>query len=88
MSQNYNLNSSFGFNVSSRNAQGSQAHKLSIGANAHDILGTSFDKSESIEKVFNGDVEKEIGMYSRQAMIVGMSLKAVDNNIRRFDFKI
>ena len=28
------------------------------------------------ENVFNGDVEREIGMYSRQAMIVGMNLKA------------
>ena len=37
---------------------------------------------------FNGKVAKEIGMYSRQAMIVGMNLKASDKNIRNFDMNI
>ena len=40
------------------------------------------------EDVFNGNVEKEIGMYSRKAMIVGMNLKASDKNIRNFDMNI
>jgi Ca2+-transporting ATPase len=39
------------------------------------------------ENVFNGDVEREIGMYSRQAMIVGMNLKAAEER-RRFDMNI
>jgi len=87
MAQNYNINSSFGFNVMPRNAGAS-------GQNAEaDLFETAsvqesnnfFDK---YEKVFNGDVENEINLYYRQMMIVGMNLKASDNTIRSFDMKI
>ncbi len=87
MGQNYNLNSSFGFNImpgaknaSAKGALGSEASK--------NAFGSVFNFVDKYENVFNGDVEKEINMYSRQAMFVGMNLKAGDNNIRRFDVNI
>ena len=39
------------------------------------------------EDVFNGKVEREINMYSRQAMIVGMNLRAGETK-RSFDMNI
>ena len=88
MSQNYNLNSNFGLNVSTRgaktqNVQQSQTENKQ-NYNIFNSLGNYVDKYEN---VLNGDIEKEINMYSRQAMIVGMNLKASDT-VRRFDVNI
>lgn len=88
MAQNYNLNSSFGFNVTTRGANNAQNQKSVVNESSKNTFGSVFNYVEKYENVFNGDVEKEIGMYSRQAMIVGMNLKASDNTIRRFDMNI
>ena len=88
MAQNYNLNSSFGLNVTSGNAKApvqKQAEATNKDANLFDPVGNYVDKYEN---VFSGDVEKEINMYSRQMMIVGMSMKAADTTIRKFDMNI
>ena len=39
------------------------------------------------ENVFSGNVENQINMYSRQAMIIGMNLKAAEPK-RNFDVNI
>ena len=90
MAQNYHLNSNFGFNVTpqgvssqapNQQEQKEEAKKPTI----FDSVNSFFEKNEG---VFSGDVEKEINMYSRQAMIIGMNLKASDKNVRRFDMNI
>lgn len=89
MAQNYSLNSGFGLNVTHRGTQtpAKQAVETltSTVGGLFDSVGDYFSKNE---KVFNGDVEREINMYSRQMMIVGMNLKASDNTVRRFDMNI
>ena len=89
MGQNYNLNSNFGLNVSAHGAKSKsvqQNHEnLKKDFNIFNSLGNYVDKYEN---VLNGDIEKEINMYSRQAMIVGMNLKASDKTIRKFDVNI
>ena len=89
MSQNYNLNSNFGLNVTGGSAK-TQGQKPQIdlaqkAANLFDSMTSYVDKYEN---VLTGNVEQEINMYSRQMMIVGMNLKAADGNIRRFDMNI
>lgn len=89
MAQNYGLNSRFGFNVSPKSIQSpaqkiTEEFKSTVGG-LFDTVGDYFAKNE---KVFNGDVEREINMYSRQMMIVGMNLKASDTTVRRFDMTI
>ena len=91
MAQNYNLGSKFGFNVSQSQVgkQGSFApKKIDIGETVGNILDSMTNYVDKYEDVFNGKVAKDIGMYSRQAMIVGMNLKASDKNIRNFDMNI
>lgn len=90
MAENYSLNSKFGLNVSVNNANlntGKQAAK-----NIDEAVGSLFDNITNYvakyENVFDGTVEKEINMYSRQAMIVGMNLKAADNTKSDFDMNI
>ncbi len=87
MAENYNLNSSFGFNISTRNIK-NPAQKATPETAKSNSLNSIFNYVDKYENVFNGDVEKEIGMYSRQAMFVGMNLKASDGNIRKFDISI
>ena len=89
MAENYSLNSSFGFNVTSKGAKNQPAQQTST--NLSQSVGNLFDSMTSYvskyENVFNGDVEREINMYSRQAMIVGMNLKAGETK-RQFDVNI
>ena len=89
MAENYSLGSRFGFNISQQNV------KQTISQNSETLdksVGDLFDSMTSYvakyENVFNGEVAKEINMYSRQAMIVGMNLKASDENHRKFDMNI
>ena len=89
MSQNYNLNSNFGLNVTG-GASKAQSHKqdANLVQKAADLFDSMTGYVDKYENVFTGDVEKEINMYSRQMMIVGMNLKAADGNIRKFDMNI
>lgn len=91
MAQNYNLGSKFGFNVAQPN-KGAQQSSAPKHVDITQAVGGLFDSMTSYvdkyEDVFTGKVEKEIGMYSRQAMIVGMNLKASDKNVRNFDMNI
>ena len=90
MAENYNLGQNFGFNVSQQGTKSANAQKTQV--NIDKTVGDLFDSMTSYvakyENVFNGDVEKEINMYSRQAMIVGMNLKASDGNLRKFDLNM
>lgn len=88
MAENYNLNSAFGLNISTRNAKNAQAQKSAINDAPKNMFSSIFNYVDEYENVLNGDVAKEIGMYSRQAMFVGMNLKASDNTIRKFDVNI
>ena len=89
MAQNYNLNSSFGLNVTSKNAKVSaQQKQVDLGKKTAELFDSLTDYVDKYENVFTGEVEKEINMYSRQMMIVGMNMKAADGNIRKFDMNI
>ena len=89
MAENYSLNSRFGLNVSSQGTQKKQAQKTNVDISKS--VGDLFDNMTSYvskyESVFNGDVEREINMYARQSMIVGMNLKAGETK-RTFDVNI
>ena len=89
MAENYSLNSRFGLNVSSQGAKNKQAQQINVDLSQN--VGNLFDSMTNYvskyENVFNGDVEREINMYSRQAMIVGMNLK-VGETKRQFDVNI
>ena len=89
MTQNYNLSSKFGLNVTPQSTKTYQGSKKELdinpsSPNLFDSMSNYFIKNEN---VFNGDVAKEINMYSRQAMIVGMNLKATETK-RIFDVNI
>jgi len=88
MSQNYNLNSNFGFNVTGGAKKTLQTQSAEFIQKASNLFDSATNYIDKYENVFSGDVEKEINMYSRQMMIVGMNLKAADNNIRKFDMNI
>ena len=90
MSENYNLNSGFGFNVTSKGAQTQKFNKLNIDSinPVGNIFSGLTDKTSKYDDVLNGNISKEINLYTRQAMIVGMNLKASDKNIRNFDVNI
>ena len=87
MAENYNLGSSFGFNITPKTntPQQKDVHVENALENLFDSMTSYVSKYEN---VFNGDVANEINMYSRQAMFVGMNLKASDSNIRKFDVNI
>ena len=89
MAQNYNLSSKFGLNVTPQSTKTYKGFKKELdinpsSPNLFDSMSNYFIKNEN---VFNGDVAKEINMYSRQAMIVGMNLKATETK-RSFDVNI
>ena len=88
MAQNYNLNSTFGLNVTGNNNVQPKAQDAEVLPKSADLFDSLTSYVDKYENVFTGDVEKEINMYSRQAMIVGMNLKAADKTIRRFDVNI
>lgn len=88
MAENYSLNSRFGLNVSNQNAksQNTQNYTDTL-KNAAGLFDTVSGFVSKYENVFNGNIEREINMYSRQAMIVGMNLKAADTK-HSFDVNI
>jgi hypothetical protein len=89
MAENYSLNSRFGLNVSSQGAKNKQAQQANVelSKNVGNLFDSMTNYVSKYENVFNGDVEREINMYSRQAMIVGMNLKAGETR-RQFDVNI
>ena len=90
MAENYSLNSRFGLNVSSQGAKSQQqAQKIDVDIvkNIGDALDSMTSYVAKYEDVFNGNVEREINLYSRQAMIVGMNLRAGETK-RQFDMNI
>lgn len=89
MAENYSLNSRFGLNVSSQGAQAKQSlnPNKDISKNVGDFIDSITNYSPEYEDVFTGKVEHQINMYSRQAMIVGMNLKAGEQK-RNFDMNI
>ena len=92
MAENYSLNSGFGLNVSNQRTKKQPTQQAQTVESFSKSVGDFVDSMTSYvakyENVFNGDVEREINMYSRQAMIVGMNLKNSDSTIRRFDVNI
>ena len=90
MGQNYNLNSTFGLDVTPRSPKQPKP-EVKQKTNIESTLGNLFDSftsfSPEAEKVYTGDVEKQINMYSRQAMIVGMNLRNAETK-RHFDVNI
>lgn len=88
MAENYSLNSRFGLNVTSntKNQQAQQTN-VEIEKSVGNLFDTMTNFVSKYEDVFNGNVEHEINMYSRQAMIVGMNLKAGETK-RSFDMNI
>lgn len=90
MAENYSLGARFGFNVSQQGTKSAAAQTNEAGLieSAGNIFESMTSYVAKYENVFNGDVEKEINMFSRQAMIVGMNLKAADKNHRNFDMNI
>ena len=87
MAENYSLGSRFGLNVSSQGAQTKQHSEINISKNVGNFIDSMTSYVSEYENVFNGKVEKEINMYSRQAMIVGMNLRAGEQK-RQFDMNI
>ena len=86
MGQNYNLNSTFGYNVTQRTAQKQpEAQRTnSIDTTISSLIDSFSSFSPEKERVYSGDVAKEINMYTRQAKIVGMNLRNAEDK-RRFD---
>ena len=90
MAEKYTLNSRFGLNVSQQGTKAQQQVKqaaVELQKNVSELFDSMTGYIAKNESVFNGDVEREIGMYSRQAMIVGMNLKAGEEK-RKFDMNI
>ena len=89
MAENYSLNSRFGLNVSSQGTQTKQQpkEKNDVSKSVGDFVDSMTSYVAKYEDVFNGKVEREINMYSRQAMIVGMNLRAGEEK-RNFDMNI
>lgn len=88
MAENYNLGSKFGFNVTSKGANLNQNNTLEQKESSKNLFSAADNFFAKYEDVLNGKVAHEINMYSRQAMIVGMNLKASDTNVRKFDVNI
>ena len=90
MAENYSLNSKFGLNVTP-NKQQKQIAPNEIIKSTQESIGNIFDTVtgyvQKYENVFSGDVEREINLYDRQAMIVGMNLRAAEVK-RHFDMNI
>lgn len=89
MAENYSLNHGFGLNVSPNGAKNKQAPSINvdIAKNVGDLLDLTTSYVAKYEDVFNGKVEHETNMYSRQAMIIGMNLNATETK-RQFDMNI
>ena len=88
MAQNYNLNSNFGLNVTGGAKTSAQQQNSELAQRTSDLFESMTNYIDKYENVLSGDVEKEINMYSRQMMIVGMNMKAADKTVRKFDMNI
>lgn len=89
MAENYNLNSQFGLNVSTNglNKDGSTVNIEANETKIEKLFNAVTGYVQKYENVLSGDVEKEINMYERQAMLVGMNLRAANVN-KSFDMNI
>ena len=89
MAENYNIGSKFGLNVSSQGNKslGSKNSSPELSASSGNLFDYMVGNESSYEKVFNGEVTNEINMLTRQAMLVGMNLRAADVR-RHFDMNI
>lgn len=88
MAENYSLGSKFGLNVSSQGTQNKQPKtNVDISKNVGEFIDSMTSYVAKYEDVFSGKVEKEINMHARQAMIVGMNLRAGEGK-RQFDMNI
>ena len=90
MAENYSLGQGFGFNITKKTVNPEKIkHAVQ---NIDETVGNIFDGMtnyvDKYENVFNGNVEKEINMYTRQLMIVGMGLRAESNRKPNFDVNI
>ena len=88
MADNYRLGSKFGFNVAQQNGNKLQQKAEQIEETVGNLFESMTNYFAKYENVFTGEFANEINSYSRQAMIVGMNLKASDGNIRKFDMNI
>ena len=90
MAENYSLNNGFGFNVSKKGVNtGNVQHTIeNIDKSVGNLFDTMTEYVSKYENVFNGNVESEINMYTRQAMIVGMNLRAENGARHSFDMNI
>lgn len=90
MSQNYNLNNNFGFNIIKKGTD--EASTQQAVQNINDTAINLFDNITGYvakyENVFSGEVEEETNMYVRQSMMIGMSMRAEDNKRTSFDMNI
>lgn len=89
MAENYSLNSKFGYNVTPNKVKQEAPKSVvkSTQENIANIFDTMTGYVQKYENVFSGDVEREINLYDRQAMIVGMNLRASEVK-RSFDVNI
>ncbi len=89
MAENYNLGSRFGLNITPKGGKVSPAEtqKKDTESAVPNLFDSMTGYVAKYENVFNGEVAEEINMYSRQAMIVGMNLKAAETK-RSFDMNI
>lgn len=89
MSESYNLKSSFGFNVQPRGTQTSNAQSAESISNqaVKDIFGVNKYLTDN-EDVFNGNVEHQIDLYTRQSMIIGMNLRNAQGPKRKLDVSL
>ena len=89
MAENYSLNSKFGFNVIPKGDNSSSAQQESVKEekSSSDLFEYSNNFFSKFEEVSSGKVEHQINMYSRQAMIIGMNLRAAEPK-RNFDVNI
>lgn len=88
MAENYNLNSTFGLNVTKGGSIVNPKKTKEEAEQSDKIFDAMTNYVKKYEDVFDGSVAKEINMYTRQAMIIGMNLKASDNTKRHFDVNI
>ncbi|MBR1617469.1 hypothetical protein IJ670_04890 [bacterium] len=87
--ENYSINSSFGRNVMPQSANTSSKEQgTNLFEKTAEILDSITGFVDKYENVFNGDVQNEINLISRQAMLIGMSLKAGDTTVRNFDMNM
>lgn len=90
MAENYSLNSNFGFNIQKKNLSAAKVKETvqNLDSKVGDLFDSMTGYVAKYENVFNGDVEKEINMYNRQAMFLGMNLRAEGGKKSDLDINI